>query len=238
MMIGRRRFVPSWWSVILMLVGVAVCVSLGLWQLERAAYKESIELKFEQRLGEPYQLFSARQDINDIEYRKLQLRGHFDNAHNLLVDNQLHQGKAGYYVLTPLLLEDSDKIILVNRGWAPWGESRNETASIPPPAYNDGVIGIAFFPNEPALQLGEFELTGQWPQLIQHIDIDALQPQFSGRLIPFVLWLAPEHEGYYVRDWNPVWMRPEKSQAYAVQWFAFALLALVFFIILNLRKIE
>jgi len=52
------------------------------------------------------------------------------------------------------------------------------------------------------------------------------------------LWLAPEREGHYVRDWNPVWMRPEKSRAYATQWFAFALLSLVFFVILNLRKIE
>jgi surfeit locus 1 family protein len=238
MMIGQRSFVPRWWSVLLTMAGVALCVSLGLWQLERAAYKESIELKFEQRLGEPYQSFSAQQDFGDIEYRKLKLRGRFDNARNLLVDNQLHQGRAGYYVLTPLLLDDSDRIILVNRGWTPWGDSRSETALISPPANDDGVTGIAFFPSEPALRLGEFELTNQWPQLIQHIDIDALQAQFSDRLIPFVLWLAPEHEGYYVREWNPVWMRPEKSQAYAVQWFAFAMLALVFFIILNLRKIE
>jgi cytochrome oxidase assembly protein ShyY1 len=41
-----------------------------------------------------------------------------------------------------------------------------------------------------------------------------------------------------VRVWNPVWMRPEKSRAYATQWFTFALLAMVFFVILNLRKIE
>ena len=57
-------------------------------------------------------------------------------------------------------------------------------------------------------------------------------------MLPVVLWLAPEQQGNYVRDWNPVWMRPEKSRAYATQWFAFAVVALVFFVILNLRKIE
>ncbi len=57
------------------------------------------------------------------------------------------------------------------------------------------------------------------------------------KLLPIVLWLAVEHEAYYVRDWNPVWMKPEKSGAYTTQWFAFAILALVF-IILNLRKNE
>jgi len=56
--------------------------------------------------------------------------------------------------------------------------------------------------------------------------------------LPVVLWLAPEQSGAFVRDWNPVWMKPEKSRAYATQWFAFALIALVFFVILNLRKIE
>ena len=86
--------------------------------------------------------------------------------------------------------------------------------------------------------MGGLTLSDSWPQLIPYIDIDALQPAFDDNLLPFVLWLAPEEQGAYVRDWKPVWMRPEKSRAYAVQWFAFAFLALVFFIILNLRKIE
>ena len=86
--------------------------------------------------------------------------------------------------------------------------------------------------------MGGVHLSGRWPQLLPYIDIEALQGAFDGRLQPWILWLAPEQPGAYVRDWQPVWMRPEKSRAYALQWFAFALLALVFFIILNLRKIE
>jgi surfeit locus 1 family protein len=88
------------------------------------------------------------------------------------------------------------------------------------------------------LRLGDPGSADRWPRLIPYIDIESLQAQFSDQLLPNVLWLAPEQEGHYVRDWNPVWMRPEKSRAYATQWFAFALLALVFFVILNLRKIE
>jgi surfeit locus 1 family protein len=238
MMIGRRRFMPAWWSIALTVMAVLLFSALGWWQLERAAYKEAIELKFEQRLVEPYQLLSSADDLTDVEYRKLLLKGRYDNTRNLLVDNQLHRGRAGYYVLTPLLLADSDFVILVNRGWAPWGESRDDLAAIPEPVNVEGVAGIAYFPSEPALRLGDPGSDGRWPRLIPYIEIETQQALFSGQLLPIVLWLAPEQEGHYVRDWNPVWMRPEKSRAYATQWFAFALLSLVFFVILNLRKIE
>lgn len=218
--------------------GVALFVALGLWQLERADYKESIELRFEQRLGDDYRVFNSNSDLADIEYRKLIVRGRYDNAHNILVDNQLHRGRAGYYVLTPLHLVDSDDIMLVNRGWAAWGESREQMPSITQPDNTDSVAGTATFPNEPALRLGEFQVSDGWPQLVPYVDIKILQPRYDGRLLPVVLWLAPEQPGHYLREWDPVWMRPEKSRAYATQWFAFALLAVVFFIILNLRKIE
>lgn len=238
MVIGKRKFKPARWSIALTAFGVALCITLGLWQLDRAALKASIESRFEQRLGEPYREYSPGDGLDDIEYRKLLLQGSFDNAHHFLVDNQLYRGKAGYYVLTPLKLRDSDSLILVNRGWSPWGESRQEIAPIPAAQSLDGVKGIANFPNEPALRMGGLTLGDRWPQLIPYIDIEALQAQFSSRLLPVVLWLAPEQNGVYVREWNPVWMKPEKSRAYALQWFAFALIAVVFFVILNLRKAE
>ena len=238
MQLGRRKFKAAWWSVALTLVGVMLFVALGIWQLERAAYKESIQIKFEKRLGEPYQEFRPETVLADIEYRKLIVSGRYDNAHNFLIDNQIHRGKAGYHVLTPLQLSDSDYIILVNRGWAEWGVSRDSSPRIPVANSDGGVAGIANFPTEPAMRMGGIELSERWPQLLRYVDIEALQKQFSDRLLPIVIWLAPEQEGIYVRDWNPVWMRPEKSRAYATQWFAFALLALAFFVILNLRKIE
>jgi surfeit locus 1 family protein len=247
MKIAGRRFKPGWWAVALTAGGMTLFIALGLWQLERAILKESIEGRFQQRLTEPYRTIVpddlAGGDPVGIEYRKLVLQGSFDNSRNLLVDNQLHRGRAGYHVLTPLQLEGSDWIVLVNRGWAPWGESRDNPSAVSVPFSAGGVAGIAYFPSEPAFQMGVVTLSSVWPQpvpyqLIPYIEVDALQATFEGRLLPWVLWLSPEQQGYYVRDWKPVWMRPEKSRAYAVQWFAFALVALVFFITMNLRKIE
>lgn len=237
MIVGRRRFQPTGWAVALTVAGMSLFVALGLWQLQRAALKDAIETRFEQRLAEPYQALSSVGDP-DIEYRKLLLQGRYLSGQNLLVDNQLHRGRAGYYILTPMQLRDSDSIVLVNRGWAPWGESRLQLAAIVEPVNVEGVSGIAYFPSEPALAMGATGAGEGWPRLISYIDIEALQVHFDGQLAPWVLWLAVEQPGEYVRDWNPVWMKPEKSRAYATQWFAFAVLALVFFVILNMRKVE
>lgn len=238
MNIGGRKFKPTRWSILMTLAGVILFASLGNWQLERAAYKESIKLRFEQRLTQAYRPFNAADGLEDIEYRRLTLNGRFDNAHHFLLDNQLHQGKAGYQVLTPLQLENSDSIILVNRGWAAWGAAREPLPEISPTAPVNQVAGIASLPTKSVFQLGEVELSENWPQLIPYLDIEALRAQYSDRLLPMVLWLAPEQPGYYVRAWNPVWLSPEKSRAYALQWFSFAAIALVLFIVLNLRKAE
>ena len=130
MIIGTRRFRPRWWSVALALCGAALFIALGLWQLERAQLKEEIEARFQQRLGDSYRPLASLADGEDIEYRRLLLQGRYDSEHSLLVDNQLHQGRAGYYILTPLQLRDSDHLVLVNRGWAAWGESRDLPAPI------------------------------------------------------------------------------------------------------------
>ena len=238
MMIPGRRFEPPLWSILLTLLGTTLFACLGIWQLQRAELKQSIQDRFEERLAEPYQDLLSITDPEDIQYRKLRLQGSYDTVRHLLLDNRLHRGRAGYQVLTPLRLRDSDAVVLVNRGWTPWGETRQHTAPVVQPDSNGGVIGIAFVPSEPALEMGQLEITGEWPLLIQNVDIDALQPAFDGRLLPWILWLAPEADDAYLRDWQPVWMRPEKSRAYAVQWFAFAVLALLFFMILNWRKVE
>ena len=240
MILSGRRFRPRWWSVLLTATGIVLFSTLGFWQLERAALKEDIATRFEERLAQDYQPYTSRADdeVRDLEYRKVLLDGRYDSTRTLLVDNQVNRGRAGYHVVTPLRLRDSDRVVLVNRGWAPWGESRQQIEPVAVPAQAGEVAGIAYFPSDPAFDFGGGESAGEWPRLITHIDIDALQAEFDGRLLPWVLWLAPEVPGSYVREWKPVWMQPEKSRAYATQWFAFAGLALLFFVFLNLRKVE
>lgn len=234
----RRHFQPAWWSVALTLAAIVLFSGLGLWQLERAAYKETVQQTYQQRLAEDYQRFDADASMLDLEFRKLRLVGEFDNAHSLLLDNQFYQRKAGYQVLTPLRLADSGRILLVNRGWIAPGDSRQHLPQILPPPPAPAVEGIVSFVDAGGYRLGEVELGEDWPQLIPFIDMSALQRQYSSDLLPLVLWLAPEQPDHYARDWSPVWADPDKSRAYATQWFSFAVVAGILFLIINLRKIE
>ena len=238
MKLGRRRFVPSWWSILLAAGGVSLFVSLGLWQLDRADFKDAVEAKFERRLAEDYAPLENPVDLDEVQYRKLRLAGEFRSEHNFLLDNQTLNGTAGYQVITPLYLAESDHIILVNRGWAAWPGARDPLPTPLPPTRLGVVDGIAFVPSEPALALGEFPAGGDWPRLIPYVDIEALRQQYSPKLLPMILWMAPEQPGEYRRVWDPVWLPPEKSRAYALQWFAFAAIAAALFFLLNLRKSE
>ena len=238
MKIADREFRPAGWSILLMLVGVVTFTSLGFWQLDRAAYKETIRLKFSERLAAGYQRYDPNDLNDDLAYRRFLFEGRFDNRHHFLLDNQVHEGQAGYHVLTPFEINDSDAIVLVNRGWVAWGTTRDTLPPIHATKSDGQVRGIAHVPHQSRFRLGEIELGEQWPQLIPYLDIEALRKQYSPGLLPMILWLAPEQPGHYQRDWQPVWLPPEKSRAYAVQWFAFAGIALLLFFILNLRKTE
>lgn len=238
MTVFGRRFRPTLLSLLLTVTAVSIFALLGNWQLERAAYKQALEDRFENRLQQDFQRFDADQPLDDLQYRRLVFNGTYDVERQFLLDNQTYRGRAGYQVLTPLYLRDSDAVLLVNRGWTAWGESRANIPAPQPPVQPGEAAGIVFYPGDPALRLGTYMQGDDWPRLVPYVDMDELQPHVSGRLLPFVLWLSPERPGAYLRAWNPVWLPPEKSRAYALQWFAFAAIAVVLFVILNLRKEE
>jgi len=101
---------------------------------------------------------------------------------------------------------------------------------------SDGIVrGIASIPGEDIYRMGSISLQGSWPQVIPFVDIETMQAQFGGKLLPLILWLGPDQAGHYQREWNPVWAKPEKSRAYAWQWFSFAFVSLILFLVLNLR---
>lgn len=238
MKFGDREFVPAGWSILLTCFGVALFCALGYWQLERAAFKEQIRLKYTERLAAGYQRYVPDEAVADMTYRRFLFEGRYDNQHHFLLDNQVHEGRAGYHVLTPFELKDSDAIVLVNRGWAPWGPTRETLPAIRPARIEGQLKGIVHIPEVTGFRLGDIELDQQWPQLLPYVDLEILREKYSDRLLPMILWLAPEQPGEYLREWSPVWLPPEKSRAYAVQWFSFAAIALALFFILNLRKIE
>ena len=98
-----RRFRPAILPTLLTLILLPVFIRLGFWQLDRAEQKEAIELRLQQRAQQPsFLLEQVVQDLSGFEYRPVYVSGFYDHEHQILVDNCVYQGQAGYHVLTLL----------------------------------------------------------------------------------------------------------------------------------------
>ncbi|NNE64272.1 MAG: SURF1 family protein [Gammaproteobacteria bacterium] len=219
------------------LSGVILFMSLGVWQLNRAAYKQTILNRFEARLQAEFTVFNEQEELYEQEYSRVIMQGHYDLQRTLLLDNQLSQGRAGYHVISPFLL-NSGKYILINRGWVALGASRQKLPKIKVPENINEVRGVIVRPVSEGFRMGEIVLDDSWPKVVPFVDVGILQPVFDGQLLPMMMWLSPQQDDFYERNWQPVWLSPEKSEAYAVQWFSFAVIAAILFVFLNLRKLD
>ncbi|MDQ8023663.1 MAG: SURF1 family protein [Moraxellaceae bacterium] len=120
--VSRRR--PLAW-VALLLVGLfafASFVALGMWQLDRLAWKTDLIGRIAEHqkaapIAAPGPADWEIQADTDAEYRRVTLRGRFANDLETLVQASTALG-TGYWVLTPLQTEEGYWVV-VNRGFVP-----------------------------------------------------------------------------------------------------------------------
>ena len=114
-MFHRKWLIPT----LLVLLGTAVCIRLGIWQLDRLearrAFNEQVE---SMRALPPLSLDQdASNAIQDMEWRAVKVNGHYDFENQIAIRNQYNGGQYGYHLLTPLLFDGM--AVLVDRGWIP-----------------------------------------------------------------------------------------------------------------------
>jgi len=117
----RSLLIPKWViASVLVLVGTAVCVRLGIWQLDRLTLRRAFNAHYLETSTLPPLLLTAepKEDLNEMEYRPVNVVGKFDFSQNIVRRNQYHESQTGYSLLTPLVLSDGTAI-LVERGWIP-----------------------------------------------------------------------------------------------------------------------
>lgn len=219
-----------------------ILLALGNWQLGRAEEKRRLlAMQAEQTNSTPLVLTASNPDDGaGFRYKKVQLQGHYDLARQFLLDNQINAGKAGYFVLTPFILGDGQKAVLVNRGWVPLMPRRTELPVIginTPPTVISGRINQ--FPAV-GIKLAGAELpTESWPSVVQIINSSILGKKLGYDLFSFQVELDPQVPEGYVRTWQTsTLMPPEQHTAYAMQWFALALTLTLLFIVHCFKKIK
>jgi surfeit locus 1 family protein len=124
---GRR----SWLGLLLpAMVVFVILIGLGVWQLERKAWKEGLIADLTGRLAAPPQALPPTRDwptldaAND-EYRRVRFTAQFDNDKEALVfasasgfRPDVADAGPGYWVFTPARLAEGG-VVIVNRGFVP-----------------------------------------------------------------------------------------------------------------------
>lgn len=210
------------------LLMLALLVSAGLWQLDRAEEKRALAAEQAYRgTKTPVVLLPGLLDETNpaqLRHRLSNALGQYRGQQQYLLDNRTHAHAAGYHVLTPFRLQGSNVHVLVNRGWLPVGADRRRLPDLSVNQQPLSVQGMIVDPPAPGLALGAsgYE-AGGWPKVVQRIDLVRMQEQLNSPLLPFILRLSPASEHGYQRDWKiQTGLSPQRHVGYAVQWFALA----------------
>jgi surfeit locus 1 family protein len=239
MRIGRLQLHAGLWPTLVTLALLPVLIGLGLWQLDRAEQKLRLQAEYDQRLQEPVvRLMSVLENPESLRFHRISARGHFEPEHQILIDNRVQQGQAGYHVLTPLRLEDGTVRVLVNRGWVPLGRDRSVLPVLDTPKGLIKVTGLATVPQTKGFHLGGAKSPGKaWQPVWQFLDLDVYRKNVAFPVQPIVILLDPDNaNGGFVREWARLDAGITTHQGYAFQWFSLAVTLAAIYILLNTRK--
>ncbi|MDI1277477.1 SURF1 family protein [Methylobacter sp.] len=215
-------------------------IALGMWQLDRSEQKRAFLKEQERALAtETLHLSTAiEHNTEALRYRNVEVTGRYDVARQFLIDNQISDGKAGYFVLTPFILTGETKAVLVNRGWIPLNQNRSILPDLRINKAEAIIAGrINNFPSVGIKLAGAEIPTEGWPSVVQVVDSDVLAKKLGYSLFQFQIELAKELPDGYKREWHTsTIMQPEQHTAYAIQWFALALTLTILFIWYSFKK--
>ena len=228
---SARFLIPAF----LIIATIAFLVSLGLWQLERADQKRTIEAAILNANTGPVELIANGRVLLDKEYYDVRLQGNYLSDKQFIYDNQIVDQVSGYYVLTPFILTDQLGVILVNRGFIPWNGQRENLADI---AVDLASREIKVQVSSPIkrMELKATDVSRQFPVLIQAIDFDVLEEVSKLKFVKVVGLLDPSSSDGYVRKWEPYTGSIEKHIGYAIQWFLMALVLAIIGLRIGLKR--
>lgn len=228
------RFRPSLPLTLLLAALALLFLRLAVWQWDRQLEKLALFDRFEQAPAMP-----VEQAIEETrEFARVDAVGRYDPVRQLLLDNRVFQGRAGVHVLNPFQLAGGSTI-LVNRGWLPLSPDRRSLPEFDTPQGSYTLRGRLARPPAAGPRLGDPTplLANRWPQLVTYLDLAAASAVLDVELQPWLLLLDPDDpSGFEDRHWQPSAMRPEVHRAYAVQWAALFLTAIVIWIVLGFRR--
>lgn len=220
--------------IVLATLFIALFIRLGFWQIQRSDEKANM-IAAEEALAKQEPVLWSETKKLPLQYQRIKVQGSYLND-IFLLDNQHHQHQFGYDVLSPLLLANGT-ILMVDRGWIPGESSRQSFPEIQIPSGLVKIQGSAYFPSKNQWILGPgIEEKEHKIKILERLDTKLLSQILQKKVYPFIIRIDKKDAHGFVREWAIVSMPPQRHLAYALQWFAMALVILIIFVALNLKK--
>jgi surfeit locus 1 family protein len=233
MRMGAFSFAPRQVPTVAAVLMIALTLSLGRWQANRAEEKEARQALLERHMLEaPVRLTGPVPSAEPLLFRRVHAEGEWLGERQIYIDNQGREGRAGFAVITPLRLRGSDSVLLVNRGWTPRGREYPEAPRVPVPQGPVAVDGLAITPPARFIELSGEAVTGD---VVQNLSIERYRARTKLDALPVVVLADPPAPGLAAFTERPD-AGVAKHREYELTWFALAATTLVLWIALNTRR--
>lgn len=216
---------------VLIIIAIGVMVRLGLWQLDRLQERRDYNARIQAQLDAPPLTLDATTPIDDLgnmEYRSVVVRGEFDFAQEVALRGQSVNGQLGARLLTPLRIAGSDRAVLVDRGWIPYAETEDGQW---PQYVQSGVIEVRGQIRASRNQTGfgipidPTPVPGQRLTAWNKANVQDIGAQMPYALLPVYIQQAPDADIDTVLPYaalSPLDLSDGSHLGYAGQWFLFA----------------
>jgi surfeit locus 1 family protein len=217
----RLRFAMLTMAAVL---ATGLTASLGMWQLSRASQKQALQAALSAQSAKAVLdargLHAAAAPLQ-LVHQRAHLTGHWVQDKTIFLDNRQMDARVGFFVLTPLVLEDGGGVMVVQRGWAPRNfESRTRLPTVDTPV---GLVEIEGRIAPPPAKL--YELSGAPLGAIrQNLDLAQFQVETGLPVLPITLLQTGSASEGLLREWPAVNVGVDKHYGYAFQWFGLSAL--------------
>lgn len=232
--LGRWQFRPGLWPTLAAAGFAVLTFALGNWQMDRAAYKHELQARMDAGERLPiWEVGEAPVDKSQVLYRRVSVQGKFDSRYQILLDNRIHDGVAGYHVLTPLMIEGGQRAVLVNRGWIPVGKSRSTLPPIQTPLAQVKITGLAV---DPDTRYFELNPTSSQNRVWQNLNFKSYAAWSRLNLHPFVLQQSNDSGDGLLRAWPRPDTGVDTHLSYAMQWYGLCATLVTLWLLLNVKR--